>query len=178
MAYRLASSFSAAPPHGTIAEKVTALTGLVTELATAIDANFTVVDYYDDTVLSKAANDRAQRLAIMGDPERYIEVMEAEPLSAGDFDGRPSHRFTVDIYYGVGTATRSAAAAAFRGLLYSVTADAEGIYYAVRRQGALIVASGHEMDMQAGDDLQSKFVTWNKSNDDYFWNARFTVVLS
>lgn len=168
-------------PQATLGEMTTALAGFVEEVLILHDSAFEnrVATYYSDEVVSSAPGDRAQRIALMGDPARYAEVMPAAEYDAGEgFDGRPRRRFDVYVYYGVGrSATRAAAAAAFRSLLENVSASTPGLFYAIREQGVLVAATDHELDMAIEGRPRQSFVAIDRKNYDHRHEAHATVLL-
>lgn len=168
-------------PQATLGEMTTALAGLVEEILVLHDSAFedSVVTYYSDEIVSNAPRDRAQRLAQMGDPARYAEVMPAEDYDAGEgFDGRPVRRFDVFLYYGVGrNASRAEASAAFRSILENVSASTPGLFYAIREQGVLIAATDHELDMRIEGRPRQRFVNLDPKNYDHRHEAHATVLL-
>lgn len=158
--------------------KQTALVGLVTEIL-AEHGSYTVSTALTPTVIGGGGSDRALRLATMGDPARFAEV-EWDGDDGATYDPHAvGHRFTVSLYYGTGwglgappanQAAVEAVAAAFRAVCEgegvwdgSAWTTAPGLLWALRRQDAVILASGDVSDLADPGGVE---VAYNERPDD------------
>ena len=176
MAYLIASALDpASDTEATLGEKKTALAGIMQEAALIHDSTFTTVTYYDESVYSKAANTRQQRLAIMGSPERHIVVTPRQPLEGEEYDGRPGMNFDVFVYYGQGAASAATADAAFDALMGAVSSTVPGLMYAIQRQREFISATNHALWLTLVSTPVYGRYELDKSQDDYWWLAHLII---
>ena len=162
-------------PEATIAERKTALSGLFTEAAQLHDANFTVVTFKDDTFFSKAVNDRQQRQAVMGDPERYIVILPQEPFDGTEHDGRPGNLWDVFVYYGQGTASVSTADSSFDAVMGAFSTTTPGLRYLIERQREFISVTDHTLVIDlVSTPIYGRYQI-DRTNDDYWWVAHLIL---
>lgn len=150
MSYLLPNALAAALAVPDLELKLAAFRGFVAEVLQSHDPDFRVVTYESEAVTS--ADDRRARVAVMGDPARYAEVLYAGDDGRWETDDDARHVVNVFLYYGVGAASRADAADAFRALLESKTSP-YGLLHAVRAQGQIEV-QGDETDTD-GDAIPS-----------------------
>ena len=137
---------AAALGEPTMAEKRAALAALVLEVLRLHDAGFAVEERIRQGTLDGA--DRADRVALMGDPARYAEVdyagedEEATPAGYGA-QSVPGHAFRVRVWVGYADQSTYAASsqALFDRVTESRTAAAPGLLHLLRVQPYLTVAT-------------------------------------
>lgn len=193
MSYLLSSALTAAVDAPPLALKIAAFAGFCAEVLQGHDATYAVSTYVSDAVTE--ATSRKQRVAVMGDPARYCEVLYAGDEGTWETDDDVRHAVDVFVYHGVGTADRADALDAFRAALESRDTSTPGLLHAIRAQGSIHIVgtetdtdgdaiaeaaafAGREMTVQIPTGVRAALVFPENHPQDDQYECAFRVLLT
>ena len=193
MSYLIPNALAVATQVAPLDLKLAAFRSFVEEVVRLHDAAYTVVTYADEAVTD--ATSRRQRIAVMGDPARYVECLYAGDQGTWERRDDVRHVVNVFVYHGVGSASRADAADAFRDVMDSRSAAAPGLLHAIRAQGVVTIQgdetdtdgdaiaeaaafAGFPVDLGAPEQVRATLAQPEDFRQDFRHEAAFVVTLT